>query len=265
MARSVGNIHDAQNMLRDGELASGLNQRYEQNMNPEDVAFAFQQNEQNMNALASDSEDVAFAFQQNEQNMNALASDFTQYFESTDKPGEVACAHQQNDKDGNAVDATGIPIDAKGSVVGNLLVALQVLMGQGFDMTGRANGRVCETMGWTVTEDGTIIEQGITNAEGDCLVNVKNVLLAVVRRLKAAINEMRWDCPTSKKAMPEIGAAMVSAWNDHGIRGKGTGFALQQGWSSLMPLIFNANTGKLGFMCKAVSWVEMILVIGGIS
>ena len=243
MARSVGNINDAQNMLMDGELASGLNQRYEQNTN---------------------SEDGAFAFQQNEQNMIALASDLTQYFDSTDKPGEVACAHQQNDKDGNAVDATGIPIDAKGSV-GNLLVALQELMGQGFDMTGRANGRVCETMGWTVTEDGTIIEQGITNAEGDCLVNVKNVLLAVVRRLKAAINEMRWDCPTSKKAMPEIGAAMVSAWNDHGIRGKGTGFALQQGWSSLMPLIFNARTGKLGFMCKAVSWVEMILVIGGIS
>jgi hypothetical protein len=64
--------------------------------------------------------------------------------------------------------------------------------------------------------------------------------------------------------MPEIGAAMVSAWNDHGIRGKGTGFALQQGWSSLMPLIFNARTGKLGVMCKTVSWVEIILVIGGL-
>jgi hypothetical protein len=233
-------------------LAAGLNQRYEQNTN---------------------SEDGAFAFQQNEQNMIALASDLTQYFDSTDKPGEVACAHQQNDTDGNAVNAMSISIDAK-KPGGNLIAALQELMGRGFDMTGIANVHVCEAMGWTVLEDGKITESRITydlngqESEEDFVVNVKNVLLAVVRRLEAAINEIRCkvqDCDNSKKAMTAIGTAIVTSWDRHGIRGSGTQAALKQGWSlSSMPLIFNARTGKLGVMCKTVSWVEIILVIGGL-
>jgi hypothetical protein len=64
------------------------------------------------------------------------------------------------------------------------------------------------------------------------------------------------DRATSKKAMAAFGAAMAPEWDDPGIRSAGMGNALKQGWSSSMPLLHNAGTGKLGFMCKAVSWVE---------
>ena len=252
MARSVGNIDDVQDMLFCGELASGLNQLDEQTVN---------------------SEEVAFAPQESYKDENALALDLTRLLEDKAKPGEVACAHQQNDNDGNAVNAMSISIDAK-KPGGNLIAALQELMGRGFDMTGIANVHVCEAMGWTVLEDGKITESRITydlngqESEEDFVVNVKNVLLAVVRRLEAAINEIRCkvqDCDNSKKAMTAIGTAIVTSWDRHGIRGSGTQTALKQGWSlSSMPLIFNARTGKLGVMCKTVSWVEIILVIGGL-
>jgi hypothetical protein len=67
----------------------------------------------------------------------------------------------KNDEGDNANDVTRIPVDEKGSG-GDLLAALQELMGNRFDVAGRTSLRACEAMGWAVMEDGGITEPLLT-------------------------------------------------------------------------------------------------------